>query len=138
MIAVVYREDADAVLGENAAWLTSGSGSGSSNIKSSVSTDRSNARSSGKASSRSPAPAPSVATATTLKTTSKSESMRDTISRRLVASGLSQVTELQTLLAACEEDRFIDLGVRDRAIPLGTWGSESGRIVLMGDSAHPM
>ena len=57
---------------------------------------------------------------------------------RLEKAGLSSNREIKTLLDACETDRFIDLGVRDTTVPLRGWSSTSGRVVLIGDSAHAM
>lgn len=57
---------------------------------------------------------------------------------RLKSAGLSSNKEIKTLLDACDGDRFIDLGVRDNTIPLRGWSSSSGRVVLIGDSAHAM
>ena len=63
---------------------------------------------------------------------------KDDVLNRLKKAGLSSNKEIKTLLDSCETDRFIDLGVRDTTIPLRGWSSTSGRIVLMGDSAHAM
>eukprot|EP01041_Mallomonas_annulata_P003554 gene3554-7071_t len=40
--------------------------------------------------------------------------------------------------ATATANRVFDLGVRDRLVPLSRWSSSSGRIILMGDSAHAM
>jgi len=63
---------------------------------------------------------------------------RKEVMGRLEKAGLSSNQELKTLLDACIGDRFIDLGVRDRTVPLRGWSSSSGRIILLGDSAHAM
>jgi flavin-dependent dehydrogenase len=60
------------------------------------------------------------------------------VTNRLRKAGLSSNKEIKDLLNACEGDRFIDLGVRDNTVPLRGWSSNSGRIVLIGDSAHAM
>ena len=60
------------------------------------------------------------------------------VTNRLKKAGLSSNKEIKDLLDACEGDRFIDLGVRDNTVPLRGWSSTSGRIVLVGDSAHAM
>lgn len=57
---------------------------------------------------------------------------------RLSRAGLSSNKEIKRLLDSCDGDRFIDLGVRDNTIPLRGWSSSSGRVVLIGDSAHAM
>lgn len=63
---------------------------------------------------------------------------RQDVFNRLKSAGLSSNIEIKKLLDACDGDRFIDLGVRDNTIPLRGWSSSSGRVVLIGDSAHAM
>jgi hypothetical protein len=58
------------------------------------------------------------------------------MSQKLEESGLGQIQEMKTILDASE--RVFDLGVKDRFFPLNKWSSDSGRILLAGDSAHPM
>ena len=73
--------------------------------------------------------------------------------KRLQFAGLGRYTELMRLIESCNETSFIDLGVRDKSLlslnePLtlvqsalgskATFGSDSGRIMLLGDAAHPM
>ena len=63
---------------------------------------------------------------------------RAVLLERLRGAKLADNEELLTLVNACDESRFIDLGVRDRTLPLLSWAAESGRIILLGDSAHAM
>ena len=63
---------------------------------------------------------------------------KNAVFSRLQSAGLSSNLEIKTLLDACEGDRFIDLGVRDTTVPLRGWSSSSGRVILIGDSAHAM
>lgn len=67
------------------------------------------------------------------------KSLLEALKVRLRRAGFTSKTpEIWTLLDACDDSRIFDLGVRDRTLPLGSWTSASGRIVLMGDAAHPM
>lgn len=63
---------------------------------------------------------------------------RQDVLARLKRAGLASNKEIKGLLDSCIGDRFIDLGVRDNTIPLRGWSSSSGRVVLIGDSAHAM
>jgi 2-polyprenyl-6-methoxyphenol hydroxylase-like FAD-dependent oxidoreductase len=62
--------------------------------------------------------------------------LKDKFAERIRRSGLAGVEELGGLLGAA--DRCIDIGVRDAIVPLPTWSTKDGRVVLMGDSAHAM
>ena len=57
---------------------------------------------------------------------------------RLRRAGLADNEELLTLVKACDEGRVVDLGVRDRTVPVLSWAAGSGRVILVGDSAHAM
>ena len=78
---------------------------------------------------------------------------KDEVKRRLNASGYNNYHVLHSILeATCqsvEESQskgssggnnisgtLIDIGIRDNAIPLRSWSSKSGRVILIGDSAH--
>ena len=69
---------------------------------------------------------------------STNNSMKTLTKQRLLNAGFHENHELFTLLDGCSEDRFIDLGVKDRSIPLKKWSSDSHRVILLGDSAHAM
>lgn len=56
----------------------------------------------------------------------------------LEASGLKNIKEIDNILLSAESDRIIDLPIRDRYLPLNNWASRSRRVILLGDSAHPM
>jgi len=68
------------------------------------------------------------------------ENMKDSLKNRLIKAGFSaeQNSEVWGLLEASSPSRIFDLGVRDRLLPLDRWSSLSGRIILLGDSAHAM
>ena len=66
------------------------------------------------------------------------ESIKTLTKQRLLQAGFNENHELFTLLDGCSEDRFIDLGVKDRSIALKKWSSDSNRVILLGDSAHAM
>jgi len=57
---------------------------------------------------------------------------------RLEQAGFAGNKELLDLVDNCNSERFIDIGVKDRSLPLKSWSSLSGRVVLLGDSAHAM
>lgn len=58
---------------------------------------------------------------------------------RLNSAGFAKNVEIQSILTAAENGgRFFDLGVYDNTIPLKSWSSNTGRVVLLGDSAHAM
>mmetsp|Transcript_28044 Transcript_28044/g.39938 ORF Transcript_28044/g.39938 Transcript_28044/m.39938 type:complete len:377 (+) Transcript_28044:519-1649(+) len=66
--------------------------------------------------------------------------------QRLNRAGLGNNPELESLLMAASADpkeggergRFFEFGVKDALLPLQKWSSDSGRVVLIGDSAHAM
>ena len=66
--------------------------------------------------------------------------------QRLNRAGLGGNPDLESLLTAASADpegqdergRFFELGVKDALLPLKKWSSNSGRVVLVGDSAHAM
>jgi 2-polyprenyl-6-methoxyphenol hydroxylase-like FAD-dependent oxidoreductase len=60
--------------------------------------------------------------------------------RRLEAGKLgANAAILEVLQAASGEGgRFFDVAVKERLLPLRRWSSKSGRVVLLGDAAHPM
>lgn len=64
--------------------------------------------------------------------------LRDKIVQQLKIAKLDKNEELLTLLDACQDDRFIELSVMDHSVPLQTWSSGSGRVLLLGDAAHTM
>eukprot|EP01038_Epipyxis_sp_PR26KG_P007307 gene7307-9954_t len=68
------------------------------------------------------------------------DQIKEIVYKRLLDAGLSNRPELTSILAAASREggRFFDLGVKDRTIPLKTWSSKSGKIILIGDSAHAM
>lgn len=68
----------------------------------------------------------------------RSQNLRANVAARLRASGLDKLPSLTRILDACEESRFVELKLRDRILPLLHWGSASGRVILVGDSAHSM
>ena len=88
MLAIVFKDDADAALGENPEWVTT--------------------------------------------------SLLEQFQRRLARGGLNKVAEIQTLMAAADGNRCIEIGVRESLFPLPTWSSKDGRVLLMGDAAHAM
>eukprot|EP00981_Chlorochromonas_danica_P002195 scaffold437_cov168-Ochromonas_danica.AAC.12 len=58
---------------------------------------------------------------------------------QLARGGLSDIGEIERVLAEVQKGgRVFDLAVKDRVFPLDHWSSPSGRVVLAGDSAHPM
>lgn len=70
----------------------------------------------------------------------RTRALRDDMLRRLQQAGLGDNAELLSLLGASTlpGGRTIDLPVRDSVVPLKSWSSASGRVMLLGDSAHPM
>lgn len=62
----------------------------------------------------------------------------DRLRSLLIKAGFGEETGLFALLDGCDASRTIELGVRDRSLPLFNWSSPSGRVVLLGDAAHPM
>ena len=71
------------------------------------------------------------------------DALRTTLRNRLLRAGFSysaeaSSSEVMKLLDASRASRMIDLGVRGRVFPLRKWSSSSGRVVLLGDSAHAM
>lgn len=68
----------------------------------------------------------------------RSSTNKEALRARLTAAGFAGNAELMQLLDACQEDRFVDVGVQNRLLPLPHWASRSGRVILMGDSAHAM
>ncbi len=111
MAAVVYRDERDSTFGGNAAWKSE-AGEGKRSLK------------------------------------------EATINRVRTAGLFGRYPEIERLLEDCAPDSLIDLGVRGKSLmtaiqnPLdvlqsalgvkGVWGSNSGRVVLTGDSAHAM
>ncbi|KAJ1432805.1 hypothetical protein B484DRAFT_447564 [Ochromonadaceae sp. CCMP2298] len=91
MLAVVYKDDQDALYGQNPDWKVS-------------------------------------------------ENAKDLVLKRLKMAGFGENGDLLDVLKAASlpGGRFFDLGVKDSPIPLKSWSSESGRVILMGDSAHAM
>jgi hypothetical protein len=69
-----------------------------------------------------------------------SENAKDLVLKRLKMAGFGENGDLLDVLKAASlpGGRFFDLGVKDNPIPLKSWSSESGRVILMGDSAHAM
>jgi 2-polyprenyl-6-methoxyphenol hydroxylase-like FAD-dependent oxidoreductase len=59
---------------------------------------------------------------------------------RLEAGKLGSNAEIQEVLQAAsgEGGRFFEVAVKERLLPLTSWSSKSGRVVLLGDAAHPM
>lgn len=68
------------------------------------------------------------------------EYYRDKVKALLFKSGFNEYHELHTLLEASSKVGGVvfDVGVHDNIIPLRSWTSPSGRVVLLGDSAHAM
>lgn len=58
--------------------------------------------------------------------------------KKLNESGLNKVVEIQNLMNAADSSRCVDIGLKEATIPLPTWSSGDGRVILMGDSAHAM
>eukprot|EP01031_Cornospumella_fuschlensis_P024104 gene24104-29159_t len=58
--------------------------------------------------------------------------------------GLTRIEEIQNLLsyiqseAHADKTRVFDIPVKDRLLPLSTWCSDTGKVVLAGDAAHPL
>ena len=72
-------------------------------------------------------------------TADQKQSAADSLRARLKDAGLGHVEELEAILAASFRDgRFFESGIKDALLPLGKWSSKSGRVVLIGDSAHAM
>ena len=70
---------------------------------------------------------------------SKDRSAKAILRGRLERAGLlKNIPELNRLLEMCDDSRFIDLGFKNRPLPLKNWASKSGRVILVGDSAHVM
>lgn len=67
-----------------------------------------------------------------------SENPKEIVLNRLVSAGLGDNQEIINLLNGCDANSFIDLAVTDETIPLKSWSSDSNRIILAGDAAHPM
>lgn len=69
-----------------------------------------------------------------------STSTANEVQHILEQAGLGDNPEILSLLGASqlEGGRTIDLSVRDSIVPLKSWSSASGRVILLGDSAHPM
>ncbi len=67
-----------------------------------------------------------------------SKNPKEVALNRLVSAGLGNNQEIIKLLNGCDENSFIDLAVTDETIPLKSWSSDSNRIILAGDAAHPM
>jgi salicylate hydroxylase len=80
-------------------------------------------------------------------------SLKSATLTRVSEAGLSADKELVQLIESCNNSSFIDLGVRDKSLlnirePLvllqsalginAKFGSDSGRVLLLGDSAHAM
>lgn len=65
---------------------------------------------------------------------------KNLIRSRMQQAGLGSNTELVSVLDAASQKggRFFDLGVRDTSVPLKKWSSDSGGVLLIGDSAHAM
>ena len=70
--------------------------------------------------------------------TEDSTDLKATTKERLLKAGFKGNADLMTLLDGCNAERFVDISVRDRSLPLKGWSSQSGRVVLLGDSAHAM
>lgn len=62
------------------------------------------------------------------------------IKDKLKSAKLDNIPEISRVLEASlkNDGRVFDLGVKERLLPLKSWASESGRVILLGDSAHPM
>eukprot|EP01039_Chlorochromonas_danica_P004086 gene4086-4469_t len=60
------------------------------------------------------------------------------LSKRIQKGGFGRQSTLQYFLQQCskQDGLVFDLSIRDQLLPLRSWSSESGRIVLVGDSAH--
>lgn len=65
---------------------------------------------------------------------------RDKVKSLLFKSGFNEYHELHTLLEASSKVGGVvfDVGVHDNIVPLRSWTSQSGRVILLGDSAHAM
>jgi 2-polyprenyl-6-methoxyphenol hydroxylase-like FAD-dependent oxidoreductase len=68
------------------------------------------------------------------------EFYRDKVKTLLFQSGFNEYHELHTLLEASSKVGGVvfDVGVHDNILPLRSWTSPSGRVILLGDSAHAM
>jgi hypothetical protein len=64
---------------------------------------------------------------------------KEEIKKRLDDSGFEDFNNLHALLDASTTagGRVYDVGVCDQLFPLRTWTSKSGRVILIGDAAHP-
>lgn len=64
----------------------------------------------------------------------------DRMQRILEVGGLQQLSDVQAVLKAARHPggRSFDIAVKERLWPLQHWASPSGRVILMGDSAHSM
>ena len=62
------------------------------------------------------------------------------IQERLRKAGFANIVEINELLEASAQKggRFFDLGIKDSLVPLRKWSSKSGRVIIIGDSAHAM
>ena len=67
-----------------------------------------------------------------------SKGAKAVLKQRLQRGGFGDNEELMRLADACDGSRCVDLSVADRTIPLQSWSSADGRVVLLGDSAHAM
>ena len=69
-----------------------------------------------------------------------SSNKKESIKHRLVDAGLCENKEIESILEEASKvgGRFFDIAVRDSVVPLKKWSSASGRVILLGDSAHAM
>jgi 2-polyprenyl-6-methoxyphenol hydroxylase-like FAD-dependent oxidoreductase len=60
--------------------------------------------------------------------------------RRLEDGKLGGNADILAVLqaATAQGGRFFDVAVKERLLPLRSWSSDSGRVILLGDAAHPM
>jgi hypothetical protein len=65
-------------------------------------------------------------------------SVREDIEEKLNKAGFTEYRALHAMLdASCRPGGLIfDVGIKDNLFPWRTWASESGRVILIGDSAH--
>ena len=65
-------------------------------------------------------------------------SLKQMIELKLQKSGLSKINDIMKIFNRTNDNNIIELGIRDLFIPLRHWSSKSKRILLLGDSCHPM
>ena len=63
---------------------------------------------------------------------------KDEVKKKLNQAGFHNYHDMHILLdaAAHNDAKIFDVGVRDNVIPYRTWSSLSGKVILIGDSAH--